>query len=94
MRRRINWKLGDSAPEASYVTLNIEGEGTIQIDTGFPTSSVNVSFARTYLDKILDTYGSAMDLRINVEDVNETGFILSYKNVPADIPLEINYIAM
>lgn len=94
MRRRINWKLGDSAPEASYISLNIDGTGTIQIDTGFPTSSVNVSFARTYLDKILDTYGSTMDLRIDVEGVNETGFILSYENVPTNIPLEINYIAM
>jgi hypothetical protein len=94
MKRRIIWKLGDSSPESSYASLNVSGTGTINIETGFNTSSVSVSFARTYLDKILDTYGSTLDLRISVDDVNDTGFVLSYENIPTSLPLEINYIAL
>jgi len=94
MKRRIVWKLGDSNPEASYLSLNVSGSGTMQISTGFSTSSVGVSFARTYLDKILDTYGSTLDLRVSVSEVNSTGFVLQYENIPDSLPLEINYIAL
>jgi len=94
MIRRIIWKLGDSAPDWAHLTLNISGSGTIQIPTGFSTSSAIAAFSRTYLDKILDTYGSTLDLRIFVESVNDTGFVLNYENIPDSIPLEINYLAM
>lgn len=94
MKRRINWKLGDSVPDTSYLSINVSGTGTMQIETGFDTSSVTVSFARTYLDKILDTYGSTLDLRVSVDSVNATGFVLSYENIPDALPLEINYIAL
>jgi len=94
MRRRIIWKLGDSSPDWATLELNISGTGTIQITTGFSTSSAMVSFSRTYLDKILDTYGSTMDLNIAVDSVNDTGFVLSYENVPDSLPLEINYLAL
>ena len=94
MRRRIIWSLGDSSPDWANISLNISGSGVIQIDTGFASSAAQVSFARTYLDKILDTYGSTMDLSISVDSVNDNGFILSYNNIPENIPLEINYFAM
>ena len=93
MRRRIIWKLGDSSPDWSYMSINVEGTGTIQIPTGFSVSAATVSFARTYLDLILDTYGNT-DLTIKVDSVNSTGFVLSYDNIPSGIPLEINYFAM
>lgn len=94
MRRRIIWKLGDSCPDWSYISLNISGSGEIQINTGFSTSAAQVSFSRTYLDKILDTYGSTLDLFISVDSVNDAGFVLKYENIPNDLPLEINYFAM
>ena len=94
MKRRIIWKLGDSSPDWANLSLNISGSGQIQITTGFSTSAAQVSFSRTYLDKILDTYGSTLDLSISVESVNDTGFILNYENIPESLPLEINYFAM
>lgn len=94
MIRRIIWKLGDSCPDWANLSLNISGSGTMQISTGFSTSSAVVAFARTYLDKILDTYGSTSDLSISVEEVNDTGFVLKYDNIPDTLPLEINYYAM
>jgi hypothetical protein len=94
MRRRIIWKLGDSSPDWANLSMNISGSGEIQITTGFSTSAAQVSFSRTYLDKILDTYGSTLDLSISVASVNDTGFMLSYENVPESLPLEINYLAV
>ena len=94
MKRRIDWKLGDSAPDFSNIILNVYGNGEIQIETGFSTSSVQVSFSRTYLQRVIDTYGNKFDLEILVDSVNDSGFVLKYKNIPEDIPLEINYIAL
>lgn len=94
MIRRIIWKLGDSPPDWANLQINIAGTGTTQITTGFSVSSAVVAFSRTYLDKILDTYGSTLDLSITVDSVNETGFVLSYANIPETLPLEINYFAM
>ena len=94
MKRRVIWKLGDSCPDWASLSLNISGSGTIQITTDFSVSSAVVSFGRTYLDKILDTYGSTLDLSISVQEVNETGFVLKYDNIPETLPLEINYLAM
>jgi hypothetical protein len=93
MIRRIIWKLGDSSPDSANLSLNVSGTGTMQIETGFSVSSAMVAFARTYLDKVLDTYGSTLDLRISVDSVNETGFVLAYENIPSTLPLEINYLA-
>ena len=94
MRRRIIWKLGDSSPDWANVSLNVSGSGTVQIVTGFSVSAASVSFARTYLDKILDTYGSTMDLQISVDSVNDNGFVLKYENIPTELALEINYLAI
>jgi len=94
MKRRIDWKLGDSQPDWASVVLNVYGDGTIQIETGFSTSAATVSFARTYLQNIVDTYGSTNDLVVRVYEVNDTGFILEYENIPNGLPLEINYYAM
>jgi len=94
MIRRVIWKLGDSSPDWAPLELNISGTGTMQITTGFSVSAAVVSFSRTYLDKILDTYGSTMDLKATVDSVNDTGFILNYENIPESLPLEINYFAM
>ena len=94
MKRRIDWKLGDSAPDFSNIILNVSGDGEIQIETGFSTSSAQVSFSRTYLQRIIDTYGNKFDLEILVDSTNDTGFVLKYKNIPEDIPLEINYMAL
>jgi hypothetical protein len=94
MKRRIVWKLGDSNPDTANISLNVSGDGTIQVDTGFATSAVEVAFARTYLDKILDVYGNTEDLSIEVQSVNDTGFVLQYENIPDTLPLDINYFAM
>lgn len=94
MIRRINWKKGDSSPESANLSLNVSGSGSVEIFTGFDTSSATVSFSRTYIEKVLDAYGQMVDIFIEVESVNENGFVLSYENVPEDIPLEINYFAM
>jgi len=94
MKRRIIWKLGDSSPDWANLSLNISGSGTMQIVTGFSTSAAQVSFSRTYLDKILNTYGSTLDLSISVSSVNATGFVLEYSDIPDSLPLEINYLAM
>ena len=93
MRRRIIWKLGDSNPDTANLSLNVSGTGSIQIETGFSTSAAIASFARTYLDKVMDAYGGTLDLRINVDSVNDTGFVLAYENIPTTLPLEINYLA-
>jgi hypothetical protein len=94
MIRRINWKKGDSSPDSANLSLNVNGSGTAQIYTGFDTSSVVVAFSRTYEERILDAYGQMLDLFIEVESVNEDGFVLAYENIPNDIPLEITYFAM
>ena len=94
MRRRITWNLGDSKPEWSNLSLNVSGTGTFQIETGFPVSSAMVALARTYMDRILDAYGNEIDVFVNVESVNDTGFVIYYKNVPENLPLEVNYFAM
>jgi len=94
MQRRIIWKLGDSSPDWANLSLNISGSGTLQVTTGFSTTSAIVAFSRTYLDKILDTYGSTLDLSISVDSVNDTGFVLAYENIPESLALEINYFAM
>lgn len=94
MIRRVIWKLGDSSPDWANLTLNISGDGSMQITTGFSVSAAQVAFSRTYLDKILDTYGSTMDLSISVASVNDTGFVVNYENIPEALPLEISYYAM
>jgi hypothetical protein len=94
MIRRINWKLGDNVPDSGNISLNVSGTGTIQISTGFDTSSAMVAFSRTYTEQILDVYGQMADIYIEVESVNEDGFVLSYENVPSDMPLDINYTAI
>jgi hypothetical protein len=94
MIRRINWKLGDNVPDSASLSLNVNGSGSIQIPTGFDTSSAIVAFSRTYMESVLDAYGQLGDVFIAVDSVNEDGFVLVYENVPVDIPLEINYSAM
>jgi deoxyribose-phosphate aldolase len=94
MKRRIVWKLGDSSPDTANLVLNVSGTGSVQVTTGFPASGVEVAFSRTYLQKLTDAYGNELDIFIEVESVNDTGFVLAYTNVPDDLPLEINYFAM
>lgn len=94
MRRRIKWNEGDSSPDFDSIILNVNGSGSIQIETSFPTSAATVSFSRTYMENILDSYGNMTDIFISVGEVNDTGFVLDYENVPNDIPLEVNYYAM
>ena len=94
MLRRIDWKLGDSSPDWSSIILDVSGSGTIQIDTGFKTSAATVSFSRTYLDSLSDSFGNTSELEIRVSETNETGFVVEYENIPDIIALEINYLAM
>ena len=94
MLRRIDWKLGDSSPSWSSVILDVFGSGTIQVDTGFDTSVATVSFSRTYLENVIDMYGSTNELAVRVSEVNASGFVVEYENLPATIDLEINYLAM
>ena len=94
MIRRINWQLGDNTPDSASLSLNVNGSGSMQINTGFSTSAVSVAFSRTYVERVMDAYGQMLDIFIRVESVNEDGFVLEYENVPDNIPLEINYFAM
>jgi hypothetical protein len=94
MIRRVNWKLGDSSPDAYNLSINVSGSGTIQISTGFDTSTAMVAFSRTYMEQVLDSYGQPADLFIEVDSVNDDGFLLAYENVPSGIPLEISYYAV
>jgi hypothetical protein len=90
MKRRINWQLGDSSPVSAHGIFNVSGGGTLKIAVGFPPSAATVAFAKQYDE---DTFGYDPDLppEVFVSDLDETGFTVTYVNIPDR--LEINYYA-
>lgn len=97
MRRRIIWKYGDSAPLYGHLVTAIEGDGEMRIIVGFPVSSAQVSFSKSYQRFLIDTFGYdyqeyAFAPEVYVSSVDDEGFTVTYRNIPD--ALEINYLLM
>ncbi len=97
MRRRIIWKYGDSAPIYGHLVTAVEGDGDLRIIVGFPVSSAEVAFSKSYQRWLIDTFGYdyqeyAFAPEIYVSSVDDEGFTITYRNIPDS--LEINYFIM
>jgi hypothetical protein len=97
MKRRIIWKYGDSAPLYGQIIAAVEGDGELDITVGFPVSSVEVAFSKSYNRYLVNTFGYdyekyAFAPEVTVSSVNSEGFVLSYRNIPES--LEVNYFVM
>jgi hypothetical protein len=93
MRRRINWKLGDSSPISGHLVAAVTGDGTLKITTGFPVSAAEVSFSRAYQESGAGySYGSSTDPEVFVSSMEDDGFTVTYYNIPDT--LDINYLVM
>lgn len=80
-----------------HLVAAVEGDGELRIVTGFPVSSVQVAFSKSYNRYLIDTFGYdyqhyAFAPEVYVCTVDDEGFTICYKNI-ADA-LEINYFVM
>lgn len=92
MIRRINWANGDSAPVYGHITASVDGTGELRIVLGFPVTSAQVSFARSYFYSDLYDYGHGFPPECYVSGVDDEGFTVTYTHIPDY--LDINYMAM
>lgn len=97
MRRRIIWKFGDSAPLYGHLVTAIEGDGDLRIIVGFPVSSAEVAFSKSYNRFLINTFGYdyqeyAFAPEVYVSSTDDEGFTVTYRNIPD--ALEINYFVM
>lgn len=97
MRRRIAWRFGDSAPVFGHLVAAVEGDGELRVVVGFPVSSVQVAFSKSYNRYLIDTFGYgygtyAFAPEVYVCTVDDEGFTICYKNIVD--ALEINYFVM
>lgn len=99
MRRRIIWRYGDSPPIFGHLTAAVEGDGELKIIVGFPVSSAQVSFSKSYNRYLYDNLGYGYDYQeyafapeVYVCSVDDDGFTICYKNISDS--LDINYFVM
>jgi hypothetical protein len=94
MRRRIDWKKGDSSPLSGHLVTAVDGSGTLKVTVGFPVSAAQVSFASAYQDfgPSYSYLGSGLDPEVYVSSLEEDGFVITYFNIP--VALDVNYFVM
>lgn len=97
MRRRINWRNGDSAPIFGHMVTYVEGDGELKIVTGFPASAAEVAFSKIYNRFLIENYGYGYDNyafapEVYVVALEDDGITIAYKNIVDS--LDVNYFIM
>ncbi len=97
MRRRINWRNGDSSPIFGNLVASVQGTGELKITTGFPSSAAEVAFSKIYNRFLVENYGYGYDQyafspEVFVVALEDDGVTIGYRNIVDS--LDINYFIM